>query len=40
MGKDKETKIDAPCSEMAVCFSFEVGRSMFIFRKRIKSGAF
>jgi hypothetical protein len=29
MGKNEEKEIGAPCSAMEVCFSFEVGRSMF-----------
>jgi hypothetical protein len=29
MGKDEETEIGIPCSAMEVCFSFDVGRSMF-----------
>jgi hypothetical protein len=29
MGKDEETEIGVPRSATAVCFSFDVGRSMF-----------
>ena len=32
MGKDEEMGIDAKFSEIEVCFSFEVGRSMFNVR--------
>jgi hypothetical protein len=33
MGNAEETEIAAPCSTMEVCFSFEVGRSMFNVRR-------
>ena len=29
MGKDEETEISVECSVLDVCFSFDVGRSMF-----------
>ncbi len=29
MGKDEETEIDVECSVLDVCFSFDVGCSMF-----------
>ena len=29
MGKDEETEIAVECSLLDVCFSFDVGRSMF-----------
>jgi hypothetical protein len=35
MGKDEETGIGVPCSAIAVCFSFEVGRSMFDVRRSL-----
>jgi hypothetical protein len=33
LGKDEETEIGASCSAMEVCFSSEVGRSMFDVRR-------
>jgi hypothetical protein len=33
MGKEEETEIGVPCSAREVCFSFEVGRSMFDVRR-------
>jgi hypothetical protein len=33
MGKDEEKRIGTPCSTREVCFSFEVGRSMFDVRR-------
>ena len=32
MGKDEETEIGVECSVFVVCFSFDVGRSMFDVR--------
>ena len=33
MGKDEETEIAVVCSVLDVCFSFDVGRSMFDVRR-------
>jgi hypothetical protein len=35
MEKDEETEKGDPCSAMKVCFSFEVGRSMFYVRRSL-----